>query len=424
MHNNEIIEKLQTLNKYLSPERPIRNFEYLRGRGKEYSTLSDEISYFSSIPFIYGNRGVGKTSLARTVAQMTSSADREHIYAACSPNSPMLTIFHGIAQDLLNQAIQLHLIKTTETKAEYTISLKPSIRFSIEQKHPQIKPFSDINEAVRTLRDIDSYYNDSKTTIVIIDELEEMKNDDKTLLAHLIKQIGDQEFNIRFILAGIADSVHELIGTHASVPRYICEISLDPLSAQDLINIVNEAASAVEITIDKNILYRIAIIGNGYPHFAHLIGKSLLYEAVINYAKDITDDIYKRAITRAVEGSIEELANVYNTATQRRDDIYRYLIWSLADCDCIDIRTDDLFDHCKELGKRHNWDIPQQDILPKILQRLGTDSYGKIIKNTPKQGGSNESRYRYKRFRNNLMRGHVRLMAELGGYQLGNATTL
>ncbi|EFL49832.1 hypothetical protein DesfrDRAFT_3468, partial [Solidesulfovibrio fructosivorans JJ]] len=268
------------------------------------------------------------------------------------------------------------------------------------------------------------YFKGEKRTVVIIDELEEMQKDDRNFLAHLIKQSCDQEFNTRLMLIGIASSVHELIGTHASVPRYICEISLTPLAAQDLIDIVNEAAKAVSVEVAKDILYRVAIIGNGYPHFAHLIGKSLLHEAVINREKQISDRIYRQAISRAVASSIEELMNTYNTATQRQDDVNRHLVWALADADCVDMRTNDLFEHCRTIGKRMLWTLPDDKTLGIRLQRLGTENHGKIIINTPKRGGTDEIRYRYKRFSNSLMRGHVRLIAENEGVQLGNRTTL
>jgi Cdc6-like AAA superfamily ATPase len=420
----EIEGKLSILNKYLSPERPIRNLEYLRGRGKEFETLKYELSCYSSIPFIYGNRGVGKTSLARTAAQMVTASDREHIYAACSPDSNMLSLFRSITQDLLNLAIKLRYINSDHKKTEIELSLKPGIRFTFEHNRPRIAAFEDINEAITTFRDVDSYFGGDKKTVIIVDEIEEMQSSDKTLLAHFIKQCGDQEFNTRLMIVGIASSVHDLIGTHASIPRYICEISLSPLSAQDLIDIVKEAAKAVNVVVNTDILYRIAIIGDGYPHFAHLIGKSLLHEVVVNNVNEITNDIYKNAISRAVRGSIEELTNQYNTATQRKDDVYRHLVWAMADSDYVDLRTDDLFDQCKKVGEKLSWILPDHKTLSKRLTRLGTDEYGKIVVNTPKRCGSDEKRYRYKRFSSSLMRGHVRLIAENEGFQLGGNITL
>ncbi|TVM31518.1 ATP-binding protein [Oceanidesulfovibrio marinus] len=421
--SREIEEKLDILSQYLSPERPIRSFEFLRGRGEELERLRQELSFYKSIPFIFGNRGVGKTSLARTVAQIVTKSDREHVYEACGPNISMLSIFRDIAQDLVELRFQLNGA-SCQKKREVEISFRPSVKLEYVNDMPEVKKFRDINEAVRALRELDRIIPDANKTVVIIDELEEVCDRDKQHLAYLVKQIGDQEFNLRFVLVGIAENVHDLIGTHASVPRYIHEVSLSPLIAQDLMDIVKDAADAVDIHVPKDVLYRTAIIGNGYPHFAHLIGKSLLHEAVVHEAKDVNAKIYGRAIKRAVDGSIEALSSSYNTATQRKDDVYKYLIWTLADSDVVDMRSDDMFERCKQLASMYDWELPEDKVLSTRLQRLSHKDYGKIIINTPKQGGSDAIRYRYKRFANNLMRGHVRLIAEAEGVQLGEKITL
>src|SRR5262245_52107937 len=100
-------QRLSTLAQYLSPESPIRTTELLRGRVSELQSLEQELRYFRGVPFIFGNRGVGKTSLARTVAQLVTPADREHIYVACAPGASMLSILRDIALDLLGFAVRL-----------------------------------------------------------------------------------------------------------------------------------------------------------------------------------------------------------------------------------------------------------------------------------------------------------------------------
>jgi uncharacterized protein len=65
-------KQLQLISTRLSPERPIRSTEFLRGRGGDLTRVERELRHFHAVPFIYGYRGVGKTSLA----------------LAATPNSP------------------------------------------------------------------------------------------------------------------------------------------------------------------------------------------------------------------------------------------------------------------------------------------------------------------------------------------------
>jgi type II secretory pathway predicted ATPase ExeA len=417
-------EKLDLLGRYLSPENPIRLTEFLRGRENELQALEQELRHFRAIPFIFGDRGVGKTSLARTVAQQVTKSDREHIYVACAPGARMLSILREIAMDLLAMAVRLGDVKEITRKIELNLSANPGIKMTIESRKPQLEPFADVNAAVRTLRDVEQLLTDARTTVVIIDELEELNDDDRRDLAFLVKQLGDQEFAVKYVLVGIAENVQQLIGAHESVPRYIKEVSLEPLSPHVLMEIVKQAAGQVHVTVDEEILIRIAIIGNGYPHFAHLMGKALLTGAVVAESSEITPPLYAKGVERAVNESIQQLRMSYDTATQRRDDIYKHLLWALAHNDTVDIRIDDWIRVYLELARRELWPDEPEARLQDTITLFSEDRFGAIVVNTPIRYGSQAIRYRYKRFANSLMRGHVRLQAEREGVQLGQRITL
>lgn len=417
-------ELFRTISVNLQPERPIRTPEFLRGRIRELEDAVRELKHFHGIPFIFGHRGVGKTSLARTAAQLATSSDREHIYVACAPGSRMLEIFREVGENLLELAIRLGAKKLTKQKIEAQISINPYIKSSIENELPELEEFKDVNVAVRTLKGLDEIIPGAESTIVVIDELEELTQEDRNALSFLIKQIGDQEFSIRFLLVGIAENVHELIGTHESVPRYITEIPLQPLIAQDLIDIVQNASKKLDISVSNEILYKIASIGNGFPYFAHLIGKSILVEAVNSESSEVTPDIYKEGIRRAVTGSLQELKVSYEAATQRGEDYFKHLIWSLAEFDVVDVRINEWTDKYKELAQVNHWKVTTSKKISAAVGNFRQQGYGNILRHTPAKYGSAEKRYRYYRFSNPLMKGHVRLQAELEGTSLGQATTL
>jgi len=416
-------ERLQTLARYVSPTNPIRTTEFLRGRDEELTNLEQELRYFQGIPFIFGNRGVGKTSLARTVAQQITSSEYEHVYAVCGPGVGMLSVLQGIGQDLLRIALRYGNVQELTKKVEVNISINPSVKISIEKKLPQLPELPNANAAVRILKEIDDLLPANKKTVVIIDELEELKDDaDRKTLAFLVKQAGDQEFGVRFLLVGIAENVQQLIGAHQSVPRYIKEMSLSPLTPQVLMDIVADAATHVGIRMDQELLYRIAIIGNGYPHFAHLMGKTILTEAIVAGVDHVTLDteIYEKGVARAVKESHEELRMSYEAATQRGDSVYKHVLWALANKDVVDLLIDDWIRAYEELARHHPWPEVEERRVRNVISRLNQSRYGAIVTNTPLKYGSHERRNRYKRFSHNLMRGHVRLQAEKERVHLGH----
>lgn len=407
----------------LSPTRPIRTPEFLRGRAVDLVKIQRELQHFHASVFIYGFRGVGKTSLARTAAQLVNSSEFEHVYVACAPGSRMLHIVREIGEEMLKALFRLGAIETIRKQVEIEVSLSPAIKASFEKAQAALPEFTDVNGAVSVLKDLDSLFPETTNIVAILDELEELETTDRTDLAYIIKQIGDQEFKTRFVFVGIASNVHELIGAHASVPRYIKEVSLDPLYPQNLMDIVSEAATAVSVDIDRNILIRIAIIGNGYPHFAHLLGQSLLIEAIERDAYVVTDEIYMAGVEKAVEDSKEELKSSYEAATQRGQDYFRHLIWALADSDVVDLRIDEWISAYKVLTDRMNLSEADETKLRTAIGNFNKESYGSIIMNTPAAYGSATIRYRYKRFSDTLMRGHVRLQAEKAKVKLGRQVT-
>jgi uncharacterized protein len=412
--------QFELIAKNLSPERPIRSSEFLLGRMPDLENMDRELRHFHAIPFIYGNRGVGKTSLARTAAQMVTIADREHIYVACAPGAKMLRILREIGEEVLKLVFKYGNIPQMALKGvDIELSVNPAIRTSFERRTPKLDDFPDANVAIRVLKDLDDMLPEAKSTVIVLDELEVLDDNDRTDLAYFIKQIGDREFNLKFILVGIAENVHELIGAHESVPRYLKEISLHPLAPQYLMDIVENAANGVGVKIPKNVLYRIAIIGNGFPHFAHLMGKAILIEAVVARENAVTDAIYRAGVGRAVADSLQELRIAYEAATQRGEDYFKHLIWALAHSDIVDIRIDQWLQLYEELTNKMHWPRADEEKLKNAIGNFKNDNHGKIVTNTPARYGSTETRYRYKRFANPLMRGHVRLQAENEGVNLG-----
>jgi Cdc6-like AAA superfamily ATPase len=414
-------DEYRILERYLSPAHPISSPELLHGRKQELNDIGGCLGVSAGTPVIFGNRGVGKTSLAKTAAQQYTASDREPIYVACPPLGQTLTLLREASIRLSELAIEMKAVPRKSFDIEAHVGLTPSVRFAVKNARQETPVFKDISEAVRVIKDFDKLIPDSARTVVILDELEELEKGSQKDLAYFLKQLGDQEFGLKFILVGIADNVHGLIGAHASVPRYIRNVELGPLPAQALMDIVSRAAEKLGIHVPSSANVRIAIVGNGYPHFAHLMGLSLLQEALEAGQKEVTREIFDRGVQRAVRGSREELKASYEAATQRGRDDYRNVVWTLADIEFADARTDQIEERYAILADRLQWEPARCDVAG-ALTRLRTEEYGGIVMHTPKRYGAtepSERRYRHHRFTNSLMRGYVRLRAQAEGILLG-----
>lgn len=72
------------LHTYLSPSKAIQSEEHLYGRDTQLQPIKEALYSPGRTVFIYGDRGVGKTSLAQTVAFGHQYAEYDAIIKACS----------------------------------------------------------------------------------------------------------------------------------------------------------------------------------------------------------------------------------------------------------------------------------------------------------------------------------------------------
>src|ERR1700722_18831315 len=78
---------VKILHTNLSPTSPIQSEEHLFGRSKQLQLIEQALCAPGRSIFIYGDRGVGKTSLAQTVAYSHQSAGQHPVLLACTPHT-------------------------------------------------------------------------------------------------------------------------------------------------------------------------------------------------------------------------------------------------------------------------------------------------------------------------------------------------
>lgn len=71
---DKFIEKLKTV---LFTAQPVRSIEHLYGRNNELNRINKALVMPGRHIFIYGDRGVGKSSLAATAANQNQTSDNE-----------------------------------------------------------------------------------------------------------------------------------------------------------------------------------------------------------------------------------------------------------------------------------------------------------------------------------------------------------
>lgn len=120
--------------------------------------------------FIYGDRGVGKTSLAQTVAFGHQTGDRDPIFVACSSDSTFSALMKSIIELIVRPART-----TTNTQHKFEVSIPGAVRYTHERHKNAVDPpdFSalDLNAAVDLLVELD---HEDYSQVVVIDEFDRL----------------------------------------------------------------------------------------------------------------------------------------------------------------------------------------------------------------------------------------------------------
>lgn len=266
------------MNEYLSASGPVRSIQHLLGREKEMALIDEALSADGRHLFIYGDRGVGKTSLAQAAASQYQSSDNSFIQVGCGPD----TEFYRTIEDLADR-----VIKKASGKRNYNVTQALDVKFysiewNKEKQEIAIPAVNSMYTAVEAIEEVCKFH--SEAPVIVIDEFDQIDSEnERRLFANFLKDLGDRGVNVKLIFTGVAQSLTKLLGKHESSFRQLHTIGLERLNWSGREDIVKEAVHSFEIEIDPETVYKIAKISNGFPYFVHLITEKILWCAFDNH---------------------------------------------------------------------------------------------------------------------------------------------
>lgn len=392
------------LNEVVSPARPVISIESLIGRAEELDRIEKALYAQGRNVFIYGERGVGKSSLAATAANQWQSSDAEYIDISCSPDSTIKSIVASIA----SKAVNASWTSNSKTTEKTTFNLK-WLAYSIES---EVSPteFSQkirgLSDAIEVLREVATIH--SKAPVVVVDEVDRIRDEKEIdLLADLLKQLGDKRIELKFIFTGVGATLNEILGAHRSAIRQLETIELPRLSWDARWDIAIHALNVFEITLPRDIYIRLAAISDGYPYYVHLIVEKLLW---ILFEKEelvtqVTWEDFYSALDKAIIGIAAELARPYEMAVNQRNPDYEEVLWSTSADEWQGAYLSDLYKQYVNIMSQTEGKtpLPYEKYTARIRNLLKPE-YGEILKKGQKHG--------YYHYREKMLRGYIRMQAE------------
>lgn len=386
---------------YFTPAQPISKPEHLHGRDSKLKSIDRALGSPGKHVFIYGDRGIGKTSLAKTAFQ---------VRCPNAPRIPIVACDNGTKFAQLVGSVCRQLIEVFHKNSGDLHNPTSAPAF------PHENSVQTVNDAVEAIRA--AAPKTGGPYPIILDEFDQLSEaEDKKYVADLIKQLSDQSMNVRFIICGIGHSLEELIGVHLSTDRYLAGVKLDQITHDARWQIIQSACDHFGLKFDRNSIIRIGQISDGFPYYVHLIGERIFWEVFddINVVKSISLNHYSRGIKSAIEEAQTSLRQAYELATQKHggSDDYEEVLWAVADGSLMTRQTSDIYNssYIRIVNERGRRVAPlTKELFYQRMNNLKKDSHGSIIRG---------SRTGWYGFKENVVRGYTRLRAEEAGVKVG-----
>jgi len=401
------------------PAKEITDPERFAGRKKQIQECHLALIADGASLAILGNRGVGKSSLARQLSRMATGSlelleryevlfDRPHDFLCLSftCGNSIRTIDH-LLERLLSSADCLSpwvydIPRARKMLTEYAPKFGVNA-FGIEaglggkkQNETEAQPAVSVHDTVSVFTNVLALLAKEQPAqdgiLIILDEFDQIR--DKSGFASLMKALATDAPMVRFAVVGVAHDLPTLMQEHESANRLFAggTIPVPPMNDEDLIEIIGLAEEHIgdEIRFHRDARQEVARLAQGHPYMVHLLGKHALRSAWRKGKTMITaPDIASVLRTIAESAADPVMESRYKAAIQsspQREAVLRALASQVKNGE---VWTTDAY----PIGVRAGVENPSQ-----YLGNLVTDVFGaELVK----------VRERYYRFRDSLFHAYV-----------------
>jgi len=317
-----------------TPHQPIQSLDLFFGRRSEVQRLIEHLNTPGQHALLFGNRGVGKSSLANISSELLLQkvSGGNFIKKECDSTDTFLSI---VSKPLAQVGID-----TSEISAELTMqtSGKGGLEFG------GLKLGAERSSGDRSTITGTSYWANSPDWVAdkikdlqglfLIDEFDSLTNDeDKWKVAELIKKLSDKFSSLKIFVVGIGDTAVELTAGHESVQRCLKETPLHGMNFRELQEIITSGQERIGVTFESRAIFKICKVSSKYPHFTHLLALKASEDAIAKDKETVTLDDLEAATKRAVEDAEGTMKAAYDAAVRSANSPeYRKILLAAAVC--------------------------------------------------------------------------------------------
>lgn len=324
-NENEKWERIGQVTRAFSPAAPVTTRDLFAGRLEQMDSLMEVIVQPGTHAVVYGERGVGKTSLARVIASITATGNMARpIQINCGESDSFDAIWRRIVSEI-GFSITRNAAGFVSSPQTQTGTLA-----GLLSGDGPLAP-DDIRRALSAAVTVIN-----QSLVIFIDEFDRLGEDSaRAPFADTIKALSDFAVPVTIVLVGVADNVDQLVAQHRSIERALHEIRMPRMAAAELADIVHKGLADAELEIHPAALDRLVELSQGLPHYTHLLAQHAGRSAVAS-GRDVIESIdVRNAVVQAIEKVEQTVREEYLRATHsaRPNNLYAIVLRACAEAD-------------------------------------------------------------------------------------------
>lgn len=277
------------------PSQPVASAIKFAGRGTLLTRVVRAIQDQHLHVIIYGDRGIGKTSVLRVVQELAESAHYSVYYVSCGEEMDFSDTFRAVAAKI--SALYDSAIDPTIESVERGGTLAdrlPAGNFTVSQ-------FSDVLTHVAGTR-----------ILIFLDEFDRVGSMRfRAAVAELIKNLSDRSMQVQLVLAGVAANVTDLVEQVPSIRRNIVGIPVLNMVDDEIRELIAIGEKHGDVRFGDDAIRLLTTHATGLPYLASLIAQ----HACLVAGEQGKGDIAATHVTVAIGRAAEEIGSRLSPGT-------------------------------------------------------------------------------------------------------------
>ena len=279
----KLVRRKIALRDAMGASQPVIDREHFAGRHDTLRQLITAVEQQRMHVVVYGERGIGKTSLVHVFAETAREARYLVLYGSCGSDTRFETIFGAFAARIPRLYHKSVLPNSPEAESGDNFDAMLSPGFGPRE-------LADLFADVAGTR-----------VILVLDEYDRAADPVfRRDVAELIKNLSDRASRVQLVLAGVAQNLDEILGYAPSIRRNVVGLPLRPMSSAEVTDLIGIGETAAEVEFSESATRLITVMAGGSPYLVRLLAHQAGLVALDSRSAIVTDAHATAAVERVL----------------------------------------------------------------------------------------------------------------------------